>query len=71
MDSCNCANCANNTGNEKVRAEAVSLVLNRNRAAFRPKIGAGKKVCDHGGEGERKRKEGGWGGFGVWVWVWV
>jgi len=36
--NCNCNSCYNNRGEEVHRREAIRLILNRNPAAFRPKI---------------------------------
>ncbi|GKV44859.1 hypothetical protein SLEP1_g52002 [Rubroshorea leprosula] len=39
-DGCNCINCHNNSEKEEHRQEAISLTLDRNPNAFRPKIGS-------------------------------
>nr|XP_039273605.1 protein lin-54 homolog [Styela clava] len=41
-DECNCINCSNNLEHESERSKAVKQCLERNPAAFRPKIGRGK-----------------------------
>lgn len=43
-DNCNCMTCANNLVQERARAEAMHVILERNPLAFKPKIGTGKKV---------------------------
>eukprot|EP00826_Nyctotherus_ovalis_P038669 TRINITY_DN3636_c0_g1_i1.p1 TRINITY_DN3636_c0_g1~~TRINITY_DN3636_c0_g1_i1.p1 ORF type:complete len:287 (-),score=35.87 TRINITY_DN3636_c0_g1_i1:1043-1903(-) len=37
-NNCNCNSCCNNLAGEMYRKEAIRLILNRNPAAFRPKI---------------------------------
>ncbi|XP_071445311.1 protein lin-54 homolog [Hetaerina americana] len=50
-NNCKCLNCSNNLEHEEERQKAIKLCLDRNRDAFRPKIGKGTV-----GDGRRHNK---------------
>ncbi|XP_061589305.1 protein lin-54 homolog [Cololabis saira] len=52
-NNCNCNNCFNNLEHETERLKAIKTCLDRNPAAFKPKIGKGKE-----GESDRRHSKG-------------